>query len=82
MENAGKKNMRDFNHVCYELYTKLRYTCQDTEGKIYWYDGVPELLLEMVGFLYADLEQKCGDANVSRRESDNNVAREGKLIPQ
>ena len=42
--------MDDFNSVCSDLIRHLKLS-GEIDGHIYWYDGTPELLLKMVGFL-------------------------------
>ena len=44
------KNLDDFNVLVQELYKRLKF-CGECNGTIYWYEGVPELLLKLVGFL-------------------------------
>ena len=48
--------MDDFNSVCSDLICHLKLS-GEIDGHIYWYDGTPELLLKMVGFLlpYSEL---------------------------
>ena len=42
--------MENFNVICSELQRKLALT-GEVDGVIYWYDGVPQLLFEMIRFL-------------------------------
>lgn len=49
--------MDDFNSVCSDLVQHLKLS-GEINGKIYWYNGTPELLLKMVGFLLPESAQE------------------------
>lgn len=44
--------MKDFNEIIRELGCKLPFCFQSNDGKIYWYEGVPELLKELISYYY------------------------------
>ena len=48
--------MDDFNSVCSDLVQHLKLS-GEIDGKIYWYNGTPELLLKMLGFLLPESER-------------------------
>ena len=56
--------MENFNAICSELKQKLALT-GEVDGVIYWYEGVPQLLFEMMRFLLPR------DTETEITESDN-----------
>lgn len=55
MDDLCGKDLNDFNVVVQELYKRLKF-CGECNGKIYWYDGVPELLIKLLDFLWEEGE--------------------------
>ena len=56
--------MENFNAICSELQRKLALT-GEVGGVIYWYEGVPQLLFEMMRFLLPK------DTTTENTKSDN-----------
>ena len=55
--------MRDFNTVRHELINHLRLSWQGEDGVIRWYSRTPELLMEIMGFLFDERKPENDSRN-------------------